>query len=193
MTTTAPRALRDRVRGPVITPSDAAYDEARRVYNAMIDRRPAAVVRCTGVEDVAQVVRYARETGSDLAVRGGGEGDVGDRERAAAIRRHGHLPSAPPIRSFVDLPRGRDRRTGHGPSPAVVDHAPHGAGPGQFDGRQLEFDGVLGDLGARAARLRTIWNAFAWGSGVVLSWPVPRPIVRNSGPLRSSRRLQPSM
>jgi len=72
MTITAPRALRDRVLGPVITPTDAAYEQARRVYNAMVDRRPAAVVQCAGVEDVAQVVRYARETGSPLAVRGGG-------------------------------------------------------------------------------------------------------------------------
>jgi FAD/FMN-containing dehydrogenase len=61
-----------RVTGEVVTPGDAGYDEARTVYNQMIDRRPAAVVRCADAKDVAAVVRHARETGSPLAVRGGG-------------------------------------------------------------------------------------------------------------------------
>jgi len=72
MTTQALEALRGRVRGPVITAADSGYDEARRVYNAMIEARPQAVVRCTTAQDVAAVVRYAGETGTELAVRGGG-------------------------------------------------------------------------------------------------------------------------
>src|ERR1035437_2937524 len=64
-------ALRSRVSGSVITPGDQGYDEARKVYNAMIDRHPAAVVRCTDAADVAAVVRHAAETGTELAVRGG--------------------------------------------------------------------------------------------------------------------------
>ncbi|MEX0755644.1 MAG: FAD-binding oxidoreductase [Actinomycetota bacterium] len=64
--------LRERARGQVITRDDEGYDEARRVYNAMIDRRPRAVVRCEGVEDVVAAVEVARENGLDLAVRGGG-------------------------------------------------------------------------------------------------------------------------
>ncbi len=71
MTTTTLAALAAQVSGPVVTPGDAGYDAARSVYNAMIDAHPAAVVRCTGAADVAAVVRYARETRSDLAVRGG--------------------------------------------------------------------------------------------------------------------------
>lgn len=63
--------LRDQVVGQVTTPGDEGYDEARRVYNAMIDRRPAGVVRCAGPADVAAVVRFAAQTGTDLAVRGG--------------------------------------------------------------------------------------------------------------------------
>ncbi|MEU8464505.1 FAD-binding oxidoreductase [Streptomyces sp. NPDC029003] len=63
--------LRERVRGAVVTPEDAAYDEARKVYNAMIDRKPAVVVRCSGAADVMATVDYARENGLDLAVRGG--------------------------------------------------------------------------------------------------------------------------
>ena len=60
------------VTGEVVTPSDPGYDDARTVYNQMIDRRPAAVVRCADAKDVAAVVRHARETGRPLAVRGGG-------------------------------------------------------------------------------------------------------------------------
>jgi FAD/FMN-containing dehydrogenase len=65
-------SLRGRVRGEVVTPDDPGYDEARRVYNAMIDRRPAAVVRCTSREDVAAAVDFGRENGLAVAVRGGG-------------------------------------------------------------------------------------------------------------------------
>ncbi len=66
------KELQGRVRGDVIGPDDARYEDARRVYNAMIDKRPAAVVRCTGVADVIAAVRAARATGLPISVRGGG-------------------------------------------------------------------------------------------------------------------------
>ena len=72
MTSMAGQVLEERVRGRVVRPDDADYEQARRVYNHMIDARPAAVVRCAGVDDVVAVVRYAAESGSTLAVRGGG-------------------------------------------------------------------------------------------------------------------------
>ena len=65
-------ALTRAVRGPVITPSDRDYDDARAVYNAMHDRRPRAVVRCRDAADVMAAVGAARDGGLDVAIRGGG-------------------------------------------------------------------------------------------------------------------------
>jgi FAD/FMN-containing dehydrogenase len=71
MSTLTIQALRGSVTGQVVTPSDPGYEEARKVYNFMIDRHPAAVVLCRTADDVATVVRHAAETGTELAVRGG--------------------------------------------------------------------------------------------------------------------------
>ncbi len=60
------------MRGPVITPGDVEYDSARAVYNAMIDKHPAAIARCRDTADVISCVRFGREQAVDLAVRGGG-------------------------------------------------------------------------------------------------------------------------
>ncbi len=72
MSTQTIKDLTARVTGMVVTPRDGEYEDARRVYNQMIDKRPAAVVRCADAADVAAVVRHAAESGSPLAVRGGG-------------------------------------------------------------------------------------------------------------------------
>ena len=59
--------LRDAIGGRVVEPGDDGYDDARRVWNGMIDRRPAAIVRAGGSGDVAPVIRAARELGLPLA------------------------------------------------------------------------------------------------------------------------------
>ena len=72
MGTIALDELRAQVRGDVISSEDEGYEEARKVYNAMIDRRPAVVVRAVNAGDVIAAVNLARENSLDLSVRGGG-------------------------------------------------------------------------------------------------------------------------
>ncbi len=64
--------LRARLRGPVLVPGGPSYDEARSVWNAMIDRRPGFIARCLGVADVVASVNFARERGLALSIKGGG-------------------------------------------------------------------------------------------------------------------------
>jgi FAD/FMN-containing dehydrogenase len=69
--------LRGAVRGEIVEPGDPDYDEARKVYNAMHDKRPAIVVRAVDAGDVIATVDFARETGLRLAVRGGSHSVTG--------------------------------------------------------------------------------------------------------------------
>lgn len=69
---TAFEALKARLRGPLLLPANPGYDEARSIWNAMIDRRPALVVRCLGVADIVTCVNFARERGLALSIKGGG-------------------------------------------------------------------------------------------------------------------------
>ena len=115
--------LRERVRGEVITPRDESYEQARRVFNAMIDRRPRVVVRCANAGDVMAAVNFARENELDLAVRGGGhsvpgfgtcdDGVVVDLSRMRAVR--------------VD-PRARTARAEGGATWGDFNHATHAFG-----------------------------------------------------------------
>ena len=69
--------LEQVVRGQVLRPGAGAYEEARRTFNGMIDKRPVAIVRPLNVDDVAQAVRWAADVGLPIAVRGGGHGVAG--------------------------------------------------------------------------------------------------------------------
>ncbi|MET9963780.1 FAD-binding oxidoreductase [Streptomyces sp. NPDC006326] len=74
---TALAALREDLSGEVFAPDDAGYDEARRIFNSMIDRRPAVIAQCESVADVVTAVRFARELDLHIAVRGGGHSVAG--------------------------------------------------------------------------------------------------------------------
>jgi FAD/FMN-containing dehydrogenase len=65
------------IRGDVVLPEDPGYEQARKVYNAMIDKRPAVVVKCVDIADVSAAVRFAYEHNLLLAVRRGGHNGGG--------------------------------------------------------------------------------------------------------------------
>jgi FAD/FMN-containing dehydrogenase len=69
--------LRGRFRGALLRPGEEGYDEARRIWNGAIDRRPALIARCAGADDVVEAVRFARERDLLVSVRGGGHSIAG--------------------------------------------------------------------------------------------------------------------
>jgi FAD/FMN-containing dehydrogenase len=78
VTAEAIEALRGSLRGTLCLAGDDGYDAARTIWNAMVDRRPGAVVRCLGAADVMQAVRFGRDNGLLVAVRGGGHNIAGN-------------------------------------------------------------------------------------------------------------------
>ena len=75
--TTATDELRTRLGAEVIVPDDPGYDEARALHNAMIDKRPAVIVRCGSAADIAGALEFARTSNLPVAVRGGGHNGPG--------------------------------------------------------------------------------------------------------------------
>ena len=67
-----------KFHGSVLTPSDSSYDEVRQIWNAMIDRKPGLIARCTSVEDVVQAVAFARANNLLVSIRGGGHNIAGN-------------------------------------------------------------------------------------------------------------------
>jgi FAD/FMN-containing dehydrogenase len=70
-------SFKSAFKGAVLSPQDAGYDETRQIWNAMIDRRPGLIARCTGTVDVVQAVRFARKHQLLVSVRGGGHNIAG--------------------------------------------------------------------------------------------------------------------
>ena len=70
--------LRERLRGRLFLPGEEGYDGARQVFNGIIDKRPAVIVRCAGVADVIMAVHFARDTDLRVAIRGGGHNVAGN-------------------------------------------------------------------------------------------------------------------
>jgi FAD/FMN-containing dehydrogenase len=93
-------AFRASLRGQLLRPGDGGYDEARKVWNAMIDRYPALIARCAGVADIIAVVDFAREHGLLVSVRGGGHNVAGN-----AVCDGGLMIDLSPMRGICVDPR----------------------------------------------------------------------------------------
>jgi FAD/FMN-containing dehydrogenase len=106
------------VRGSLILPGDPEYDRARAVYNAMIDKRPAAIARCRDVTDVITCVRFAREHGAEIAVRAGGHSVAG-----LAVQDGALVIDLSLLRSTTVSPQNHTVRADAGCTLADVDHA----------------------------------------------------------------------
>src|SRR6266566_371273 len=111
------------LRGRLIQPSDKDYDEARKVYNAMIDKKPRLIVRCVDVADVIASVNFARENTLLLAIRSGGHnaGGLGIADDALVI-------DLAPIKYTRVDPAARTVTVGGGCTWGDVDHATHAFG-----------------------------------------------------------------
>jgi hypothetical protein len=115
--------LKNQMRGEVILPSDASYDDSRKVYNGMIDKYPAIIARCTDTADVIQAVNFGREHNLLVAVRGGGH-NVG----GLGICNDGLVIDLSGIKYVrVDV-KNKTVRVGGGNTWGEVDHATHAYG-----------------------------------------------------------------
>ena len=112
-----------RVRGDIITPDAAGYEEARAVYNGMIDKRPALVLRCRDVGDVQAAIAYARANELDIAVRGAGHNGAGFGTADNAL-----VIDLSPMRWVRVDPNSRTAQIGGGCQLGDVDHATHAFG-----------------------------------------------------------------
>ena len=71
--------LKSKVKGQIVLPSDPSYNEVRQIWNAMIERRPALIVRCAEADDVPPSIAFARENGLEISIRGAGHKHCGER------------------------------------------------------------------------------------------------------------------
>jgi FAD/FMN-containing dehydrogenase len=109
--------LRAGVRGSVLAPGDAQYDEARSIWNAMIDRKPSVIVRCSGAADVRHAVRFAAKHSLLVSVRGAGHNIAGKALADGAI-----LIDLSGLRSVHVDPQARIARVCPGATLGDVDH-----------------------------------------------------------------------
>src|SRR6058998_289374 len=78
ITETAVKEFKGNIRGELLTFDSPGYDKVRAIWNAMIDKRPAIIVRCAGAADVMQAVDFARKNDLLISVRGGGHNIAGN-------------------------------------------------------------------------------------------------------------------
>ena len=115
--------LQPLLRGSYLDPRAPDYEEARTLYNAMIDKRPAGIVRCADVADVIASVRYARERGLRVAVRSGGHNGAG-----LGSVDGGLVIDLSPMHGVIVDPHKKTARVQAGAQLGEVDHATHAFG-----------------------------------------------------------------
>jgi FAD/FMN-containing dehydrogenase len=143
------KRFRQAFKGPVIGPSDPRYPKARRVWNHMIDRKPALIAQCTGSTDVAAALRFALENRLLVSVRGGGHNVAG-----YAVCDDGLVIDLTLMNRVTINPQARTVRVGAGARWADVDQAtqPHGLAT---PGGEVSKTGVAGlTLGGGVGYLR---------------------------------------
>jgi FAD/FMN-containing dehydrogenase len=115
--------LKSRLRGELIQPGDAGYDAARKVYNGMIDRRPAGIARCADVADVIATLKFGRDQNLLIAIRGGGHNGPG-----LGTCDDGLVIDLSLMKSVRVDPASRTVRVEAGCTSGDVDHATHAFG-----------------------------------------------------------------
>jgi FAD/FMN-containing dehydrogenase len=116
--TAAHDRLRARFGGELVRRDDHGWDEARSLWNALIDKQPALIARCTSVEDVVAAVEFARESGLRVSVRGGGHGVAG-----TALVDGGVVVDLSPMKAIEVDPDGRTARAEGGATLGDLDAA----------------------------------------------------------------------
>jgi len=115
--------LKASLRGELIEPGDPRYDAARKVHNGMIDRRPRLIARCNDTADVIAAVRFGRESGLRVSIRGGGHNAGG-----LGVVDDGLVIDLSPMRNVHVDPQKSAVRAGGGATWGDVDHATHAFG-----------------------------------------------------------------
>jgi FAD/FMN-containing dehydrogenase len=118
-------ALGAGLRGGVIRQGDEQFDDARAIYNGMIDKRPAVITRCVDTGDVIAAVNFGRQTGLEVAVRGGGHSGAG-----LCLVDGGLTIDLSPMRWVHVDPEARTAQVGGGSRIGDLDHAAHAFGLG---------------------------------------------------------------
>jgi FAD binding domain len=163
--------LRTTFRGWVMSPGDEAYDAAQRVWNAMIDRRPAAVAQCSGTADAIRAVTFACEHDLSVSVRGGGHNVAG-----TATCEDGLMMDLSPMRGIHFDQRARRVRV-QGGATCGVDHETQAFGLATPGGVVGEFLPSEPEHPARYVRRRT-------------SSLTERPLARFAHSTKSARQEQ---
>lgn len=143
----------------LIHPGDARYDDARTVFNAMVDKRPAVIAECASPTDVVHALALARELGYDVAVRAGGHSVAG-----LSMNDGGLVVDVRPMKDIEVDPKRRWARVGAGVTWGEFDRAAQAHGLATTGGR-MSTTGVAGFTLAAApdgSSAPTAWRATTW-------------------------------